>query len=51
MLPHAQLVARRTSNEHAQARVTRLNFDPLDLFAAFGEAPAAASLPVILISS
>ena len=31
MLPSAKLVAGRASNEHAQARAARLNFDPLDL--------------------
>jgi len=31
MSPSAKLVAGRTSNEHAPAQVTRLNFDPLDL--------------------
>jgi hypothetical protein len=45
MSPMAKLVAPRTSHEHAPARVSRLNFDPLDLFAAFGEALAAASPP------
>jgi hypothetical protein len=49
--PKAKLVARRMSHERAPAPVTRLIVDPLDLFAAFGEAPAAVSPPVILIFS
>ena len=32
--PIAKLVARRTSHESAQAEVTRLNFDALDLLRA-----------------
>jgi hypothetical protein len=36
MSPDAKLVAWLTSDEHAQARATRLNFDPLDLLRGIG---------------
>ena len=36
MTPDAKLVAWLTSDERAQARATRLNFDPLDLLRGIG---------------